>query len=110
MQDYRTGMGSISCTSDTLKGNRFKKMVYSYDLISGKVNDVAYQPGQADQFYHRYEYDAENRLTIVRTSKDKVYWEREATYDYYRHGPLARTILGQNQVQGLIMPIPYKVG
>jgi len=85
-------------------------MVYSYDLISGKVNDVAYQPGQADQFYHRYEYDAENRLTIVRTSKDKVYWEREATYDYYRHGPLARTILGQNQVQGLIMPIPYKVG
>ncbi|MCP9751013.1 DUF6443 domain-containing protein [Ferruginibacter sp. HRS2-29] len=101
LQDFRTGMGAITCLdNDTLKANRFKKIVYNYDLISGKVNTVAYQPGSADQFYHRYEYDAENKLTLVQTSKDKIYWEREATYDYYRHGPLARTVLGQNQVQG----------
>lgn len=82
-------------------GNRFKKLVYDYDLISGKVNDVFYQPGWADEFYHRYEYDAETRITEVFTSKDKIFWERDAAYDYYRHGPLARMVLGQNQVQGL---------
>lgn len=100
LQDYRTGMGAIACGSNN-PGNRFKKMVYSYDLISGKANDVAYQPGVADQFYHRYFYDAENRLTLVQTSKDKIYWEQDAGYSYYRHGPLARAVIGQNQVQGL---------
>lgn len=99
LQDYKLGMGSVAC--DTNAGNRFKKMVYYYDLISGKVNDVAYQPDEPDQFYHRYEYDAENRITGVKTSKDKIYWETDAAYSYYRHGPLSRTVLGQNQVQGL---------
>ncbi|MEO6549320.1 MAG: LamG-like jellyroll fold domain-containing protein [Ferruginibacter sp.] len=99
-QDYKTGMGSIKC-GVVPNGNRFKKIIYNYDLISGKVNDVAYQLGEADQYYHHYNYDAENRLTEVKTSKDKIYWEREAEYSYYRHGPLARMELGQNRVQGV---------
>jgi len=99
LQDYNLGMGDIVC--DTIERNRFKKMVYYYDLISGKVNDVAYQHKESDQFYHRYFYDAENRITSVKTSKDKIYWEQDAEYKYYRHGPLSRTVLGQNQVQGL---------
>ena len=82
-------------------GNRYKKMVYDYDLISGKVNRVSYQHGYADQFYHQYLYDAENRITEVRTSHDSIYWEKEAAYEYYRHGPLSRTELGQNRVQGI---------
>jgi YD repeat-containing protein len=81
--------------------SRFKKMVYDYDLISGKVNQVAYQRGRPDQFYHRYNYDAENRLTGVQTSHDGWVWESEANYDYYKHGPLARTVIGQQQVQGI---------
>jgi RHS repeat-associated protein len=103
LQDYNTGMGGVTCSenSSNPSGNRFKKLVYQYDLISGKVNQVAYQPGQADQFYHRYSYDAENRLTSVQTSKDSIYWENEAGYQYYKHGPLARTVLGQQQVQGI---------
>ncbi|KAA2243183.1 hypothetical protein F0L74_11755 [Chitinophaga agrisoli] len=82
-------------------GNRWRKMVYRYDLISGKVNEVAYQPGEPDAFYHRYSYDAENRLTNVETSHDSIYWENDAFYQYYKHGPLARAVLGQQQVQGL---------
>lgn len=82
-------------------GNRFKKIVYQYDLISGKVNTVAYQPGRPDQFYHRYTYDAENRITDVETSKDQLYWEHDAFYKYYAHGPLARTLIGAQQVQGV---------
>jgi RHS repeat-associated protein len=83
------------------KGNRWKKIVYNYDLVSGKVNMVAYQPGQKDAFYHRYSYDAENRITNVETSHDSVYWENDAFYQYYKHGPLGRMVLGQQQVQGL---------
>lgn len=94
LQDYKQLLGSFG-------GNRFKLIKYKYDLISGKVNEVAYQPGYIDQFYHRYDYDAENKLTEVNTSKDGLYWERDAKYQYYRHGPLARTELGQLQVQGL---------
>ena len=101
LQDYGSSTDVPNAMNSSAGGNRFKKMVYNYDLISGKVNLVAYQPGQKDQFYHHYEYDAENRLTTVFTSKDSLFWERDAKYDYYRHGPLARTELGQNQVQGI---------
>jgi RHS repeat-associated protein len=94
IQDYKVGV------MDSLQ-NRFKKIVYQYDLISGKVNFVAYQPKQADAFYHRYTYDAENRITNVETSADSIYWENEAQYRYYLHGPLARTVIGEQQVQGI---------
>jgi RHS repeat-associated protein len=94
LQDYHSGL------IDTVN-NRFKKMVYDYDLISGKVNKVAYQPGKPDQFYHKYEYDAENKITAVYTSADHIIWEKEARYQYYKHGPLARTVLGEQLVQGV---------
>ena len=94
LQDYKTGSMNSSV-------NRFKKFIYNYDLISGKVNNVDYQPGQADAFYHLYSYDAENRLTNVQTSRDKLVWESDARYSYYRHGPLARTVLGQNSIEGI---------
>ncbi|NII26636.1 hypothetical protein HB364_16220 [Pseudoflavitalea sp. X16] len=81
--------------------NRWKKLVYEYDLISGKVNKVMYQPRFSDQWTHRYYYDAENRLTEVETSTDGYTWEKEAKYEYYLHGPLARTVIGQQQVQGI---------
>ncbi|MFN8272705.1 MAG: hypothetical protein U0U33_20765 [Chitinophagaceae bacterium] len=92
LQDYKGWLDS---------SNRFKKIVYDYDLISGKVNQVSYQPGKLDQFYHRYTYDAENRLTDVETSSDQLYWEHDAFYNYYKHGPLNRMLLGKQQVQGI---------
>ncbi|HET7115702.1 MAG TPA: hypothetical protein VFI29_04395, partial [Hanamia sp.] len=101
LQDYRLGAMSNHGY------NRFKEIAYNYDLISGKVNEVDYNPGNVDQFYHRYEYDAENRITDVYTSDHKTYVghknleEHEAFYQYYKHGPLARAVIGQQQVQGL---------
>ncbi len=50
---------------------------------------------------HMYQYDAENRLTDVYSSADSVTVEHEAHYVYYKHGPLARVLVGANQVQGL---------
>ena len=106
LQDYK-GITEMSGTE-----NRFKRITYHYDLISGKVNAVIYQPPfynssnnswtiNKDAFYHRYHYDAENRLTEVETSRDKIVWEPDAAYQYYKHGPLARTEYGQQRVQGI---------
>jgi hypothetical protein len=81
--------------------NRFKRIQYYFDLVSGKVNEVHYQNNSVDAFFHRYSYDAENRLTDVQTSRDFMYWERDAVYEYYPHGPLARTKLGASNVQGI---------
>ncbi|WP_143305306.1 RHS repeat-associated core domain-containing protein [Chitinophaga vietnamensis] len=94
LQDYKKGgMADNS--------NRLKKITYDYDLISGKVNVVSYQSGQRDAVYHRYTYDAENRITNVETSRDSIYWENDAYYQYYKHGPLSRAVIGQQKVQGL---------
>jgi len=106
LQDYK-GITEMNGTE-----NRFKRITYDYDLISGKVNAVNYQPpfynsatnswtNNKDAFYHQYHYDAENRLTKVETSRDKIVWETDATYQYYKHGPLARTEYGQQRVQGI---------
>lgn len=78
-----------------------KRIDYNYDLISGNVKKVSYQKGQNDQFYHKYEYDADNRITKAFTSKDDCIWDVDATYFYYPHGPLARVELGNDKVQGL---------
>jgi len=102
LQHYR---GVSAMSSDP-----YKMIAYDYDLISGKVNGVEYQPRYnngvgmvipADRFFHRYRYDAENRLVEVETSRDALIWERDAAYRYYKHGPLARTEIGQLGVQGV---------
>ncbi len=114
LQDFGNSAGIANAMNQT--GNRFKRIQYEYDLISGKVNRVVYQPTYfdvtqnawltpADQYYHRYLYDAENRVTDVYSGRDSVmlylFPEREAHYTYYKHGPLARTDIGQLRVQGL---------
>lgn len=95
LQDY-SGIPEMSSTSNT-----FKRVTYRYDLISGKTKMVSYQPGEWDAFYQKYEYDLEKRLKEAWTSRDNIYWERDASYNYYKHGNLARTVFGQQQVQGI---------
>jgi RHS repeat-associated protein len=81
--------------------NGKKQIDYEYDLVSGKVNMVSYQHGKGDQFYYKYSYDADNRVTRSYSSRDKLIWTEDASYTYYLHGPLARTELGQYKVQGV---------
>lgn len=78
-----------------------KQVRYEYDLQSGKVNKVTFQKGAIDQYSHRYEYDADNRITDVYTSRDGRFESRDAKYFYYPHGPLARVELGDGKVQGV---------
>jgi RHS repeat-associated protein len=78
-----------------------KYVYYKYDLITGKVKEVKYNEGQTDQFYHRYSYDSDNRVTSVETSSDGVLWDVDAKYEYYAYGPLKRVSLGNDNVQGI---------
>lgn len=81
--------------------NDFKRIDYDYDLVSGNVNVAYYQKDEADQFIHRYSYDDDNRIKLVETSRDGHIWDQDAKYEFYMHGSMARTELGDNQVQGL---------
>ncbi|OFY63019.1 MAG: hypothetical protein A3H98_10680 [Bacteroidetes bacterium RIFCSPLOWO2_02_FULL_36_8] len=97
MAIVETGWKPVSSTGT----QRFKRIDYKYDLISGNVNEIKYQDKQPDAFYHKYEYDADNRITQLWTSKDNVLWDRDAKYFYYKHGPLARAEIGDLKVQGI---------
>jgi uncharacterized FlaG/YvyC family protein len=103
----------------SLASQRYKRMDYRYDLISGNVLRMSVQNGSADQWHHAYLYDADNRITAAYTNSqtpimplarlssalqnELVYnadWEEDAAYYYYKHGPLARTEIGEDQLQG----------
>jgi hypothetical protein len=85
----------------TAVNHRYTRVDYDYDLISGKVNYIYFQKNQIDQFIQHYKYDADNRLQMVETSRNGLLWTRDANYQYYLHGPLARMELGQLRVQGV---------
>jgi len=90
------------------RAHRYKRLDYSYDLISGNVKQVVYQKDQPDEFNHAYTYDADNRITKVETSADGENWHTDAKYFYScperrrrdAHGPLQRVELGEHIVQG----------
>lgn len=95
-------------TSLAIIDQKYKIVDYEFDLISGKVNAVYYQRGEADQFIHKYTYDAENRLVNSLSAPmdplaDADYKARglDARYQYYHHGPLSRTEIGDLRVQGM---------
>jgi RHS repeat-associated protein len=82
-------------------GRRFVLLEYAYDLISGNVKEVVFQRTLPEQFFHRYSYDADNRITEVKTSRNGIIWENEANYFYLPHGPLTRSEIGDMKIQGL---------
>ncbi len=98
-------------------GAQFKRIEYKYDLISGNTHLVMYQPGELDQWTHYYRYDADNRITEVHTSSnfdpdllrgftlpnisENNFWNNDAGYEYYLHGPLMRMTYSEPVVQGV---------
>ncbi len=89
---------------------RFKRIDYDYDLISDKVNNLYYEHDSVDAFTHHYEYDADNRISEVYTSRfpkaqwsgyKDAFWDRDAKYYYYKHDHIARVEIGDNNLQGI---------
>ncbi|HLW08952.1 MAG TPA: RHS repeat-associated core domain-containing protein [Fermentimonas sp.] len=104
----------------SLASQRFKRMDYSYDLLSGNVHRMSVQNGESDQWHHAYVYDADNRIekvftntrspltemnTITQNKEAELTsngdWQNDAQYYYFDHGPLARVEIGQNNLQGV---------
>ena len=103
-------LGNVKTLWQKLYGlYEMKKLDYAYDLVSGKVNAVRYQQAKPDQFFYNYKYDAENRIIKAQSgiTHNGDNWTimnpatTDAYYLYYKHGPLARTIIGKNGVQGI---------
>jgi len=78
--------GNVDWFIQEIPGLGQKKIRYEYDLVSGNVNKVFYQENTPEQFIHRYEYDEDNRILNVFTSKDGLIWDRDVGYEYYLHG------------------------
>ncbi|WP_298487865.1 hypothetical protein [uncultured Maribacter sp.] len=93
--------GNVEWIIQDLPGIGQTTVAYKYDLISGNVNSVVYNKDRQDEYHHAYSYDEDNRIVSVKTSKDGYLWDEDARYDYYLHGPLARTEIGEDRVQGL---------
>ncbi|MGP8217452.1 MAG: RHS repeat-associated core domain-containing protein [Bacteroidia bacterium] len=84
-----------------ISGQRYKKTDYQFDIVSGDINEIDYQSGEADQYHQKYSFDADNRITQVETSKDSIMWDCDAKYLFYAHSPIAREEIGDQQVQGM---------
>ncbi|MCK7556241.1 hypothetical protein MKQ70_14945 [Chitinophaga sedimenti] len=104
-------IGNVKTLWQQLEGlSSLRKIDYKFDLASGKVNMVRYAPmfnSTAKSIFYKYNYDGENRLIAAETGLnagntwDLPVTKQEASYQYYLHGPLARTELGHQKIQGL---------
>ncbi|MDB5274752.1 MAG: hypothetical protein JWO58_3119 [Chitinophagaceae bacterium] len=93
--------GNVEWLIQDVPGFSRNTIGYEYDLISNKVTKVKYNEDRADQLFHRYTYDADNRITGFSTSFNNYIWDNDARYSYFKHGPLRRQELGEDKVQGL---------
>ena len=95
--------GRLSWTVQHIKGlSREFTINYEYNA-QGNIKTLDFQKEtSAERLVHHYDYDANGRLTNVKTSTDGIYANaiQHAAYEYYQHGPLKRTELG-DALQGI---------
>ncbi len=109
LQDY--GSSTNTATANSMNAvERYKKIAYVYDLISGKVNSVSYQPGRKDQFYTA-------TVTMRKTGSPK--WKPAWTIFTGKGMPPTSTTSmarwparywASSGCRALTMPIPYRAG
>ncbi|MCO6500884.1 MAG: hypothetical protein J5I47_10960 [Vicingus serpentipes] len=79
--------------------DEYKTMHYEYDA-AGNVSKTIYQKDDAEYFEHQNTYNGEQQLIKVETSEDGTNYDVQANYEYYQHGALKRTVLGDD-LQGV---------
>ncbi|WP_339141959.1 RHS repeat domain-containing protein [Croceitalea sp. MTPC5] len=86
--------GRVEWLVQEIQGLGTKTIDYEYDAFTGLVTKVIYQKGvSAEQFVHRYTYNAVDQLTKVETSTNNSTFTTHAEYEYYETGALKRTEL-----------------
>lgn len=93
--------GNVEWLVQDIPGFTKNYLAYDYDLISGNVLKVRFNENRIDRFFHRYSYDEDNRIKIAETSRNGILWDKDAAYEYYAHGPLKRTMIGEDRIQGI---------
>jgi hypothetical protein len=93
-----------------LAGNRFKLMTYDYDLVSGKVNQVSYQPGQTDGFYHQYTTTPRTALSGSAPAGIRSSGRAMRAIPITGMGRWRGWRWGRLDCKGSIMPTHYRVG
>jgi RHS repeat-associated protein len=92
--------GRMEWMVQNITGLGVKTIHYEYGLL-GNLKKTIYQKGtSAERFEHRYDYDANARLSNVKTKAGLGFIQQEALYKYYTHGPLKRTELATD-LQGI---------
>ncbi|RWU09945.1 RHS repeat domain-containing protein [Pedobacter chitinilyticus] len=92
--------GRVVWTIKNIVGLGVKTVDYTYNS-GGIIEKVDYQKSNANErFIHYYEYNSDLALSSVYTSKDDIVKKKQASYDYYVHGPLKRMEIG-NDLQGI---------
>ncbi|MGE0562551.1 MAG: RHS repeat-associated core domain-containing protein [Flavobacteriales bacterium] len=78
----------------------YKTMHYQYDA-SGNLVKTIYQKNDAVEYFeHKNTFDAGQQLTKVETRTNGSNYTEQAKYNYYQHGALKRTEIG-NKLQGI---------
>jgi hypothetical protein len=72
---------------------------YEYDLISGKVKKLCFNKDRWNEYYQQFEYDENQRLTKVSSSREGEHYDLDAEYEYLAHGPLKNINIGQDKLQ-----------
>lgn len=105
VNDFKGLQNASGLSAELSNAHRFKRIKYEFDLITRNLKEIAYQQGYPDQFFHWYEYDADNRLIAAQTGRSRFepepYRDRDASYKYYLHGPVARSEIGKENIQGI---------
>ena len=65
------------------------------------MNSVTLNEGREDRFFHRYEYDEDQRQIAAYSSTDGEIWHRDQSTEFFDHGHLKRKELGHFKIQGL---------
>jgi RHS repeat-associated protein len=92
--------GRMEWMVQNITGLGVKTIHYEYGLL-GNLKRTIYQKGtSSERFEHKYDYDANMRLSNVKTRAGSGPLQQEALYKYYQHGPLKRTELAGN-LQGI---------
>ena len=95
LQELTPIFGELGDLSQLHAETKYKTIDYEYHPVTSQVLKVVYQKGvPAEQFMHRYFYDANDRIKSVEVSLDGIDWEPAGSYSYYTHGPLKNLTLG----------------
>ena len=93
--------GNISAIHQHIEGLGSTLLEYEFDAATGVMLETVYNRGHADEFHLRNDYDEDQRIVASYSSRDGRIWHRDATTEYYNHGPAKRREVGHYGVQGL---------